>query len=379
MITNLILENFKCFLQPQEFNLSSLNIFTGYNGRGKSSAFQALLLLAQSFVKNGNIELLEVNGEFVKLGLFEDLLYKKGSANLFKEMCIKLGTDISEYKSVAIGYEESTDRTGKISSLSINGKDYFQEASSIGGEDREASEKNLYTYPRNFHSLFTDFSYLSADRLGPTMFEEKHQINRVNPLGYNGDHRLNILSKNQDLLDETNKWLHHIMDGVKICVNGKDKKSSVLSLYLETLNGGSDLKSVNCGYGYSYVLSVIIVLLVATNGCVFIENPEAHLHPLAQAKLMELVCEQVKEKNIQVFIETHSEHIINRVRLCSLKSGYAITNKDVSLYFFDKDYKVSSLKIDEDGQIENWPIGFFDQQENDLREILKLGLFRNGC
>ena len=166
---------------------------------------------------------------------------------------------------------------------------------------------------------------------------------------------------------------------VHLLSNGLDKNSAVLGLQIDAGNGSKELKSINCGFGYSYILSVIIVLLSTEEGCVFIENPEAHLHPLAQARLMELVCEQVKNKNIQVFIETHSEHIINRVRLCSLKKEFAITNQDVSLYFFDKDYKVSSLTIDEDGQVSNWPVGFFDQQENDLREILKLGLFRNGC
>lgn len=379
MINKLRIENFKCFLYPTEFKLSSLNIFTGYNGRGKSSVFQTLLLLGQSFIKNGDIEKLEVNGNFVRLDLFEDLLYKDSSIKGKDKMFFKLDTDITEYSSVEVGYKEYSERTGKICQLKINGKDYFQEASSIGGEREEATNKSLYIYPKHFHALFSNFNYVSADRLGPTLYEEKDEISSINPLNYNGDHRLNILSRDNSLLETTNYWLNYIMDGGCVSIGGLDKKSSVLGLHIDAGNGSKDLKSINCGFGYSYILSVIIVLLSSKEGCVFIENPEAHLHPLAQAKLMELVCKQIKEKNIQVFIETHSEHIINRVRLCTLKTEFAITNQDVSLYFFDKDYKVSSLTIDEDGQVSNWPIGFFDQQENDLREILKLGLFRNGC
>jgi AAA15 family ATPase/GTPase len=81
-----------------------LNIFTGYNGRGKSSVFQTLLLLGQSFIKNGDIEKLEVNGNFVRLDLFEDLLYKNSSAKGKDKMFFKLDTDISEYSSVVVGY-----------------------------------------------------------------------------------------------------------------------------------------------------------------------------------------------------------------------------------------------------------------------------------
>lgn len=167
MINKLSIENFKSFLHPTEFQLSSLNIFTGYNGRGKSSVFQTLLLLGQSFIKNGNIEKLEVNGNFVRLDLFEDLLYKDSSIRRKDKMFFNLETDVSEYRSIEVGYKEYTERTGKICQLKINDIDYFQEASSIGGGKEEATNKSLYTYPKHFHALFSNFNYVSADRLGP--------------------------------------------------------------------------------------------------------------------------------------------------------------------------------------------------------------------
>ena len=72
MISSLTIDNFKCFSSSTKFDLSALNLFTGYNGRGKSSVFQVLLLLAQSLHRNGNVEKLEVNGDFV------GLLFRKG-------------------------------------------------------------------------------------------------------------------------------------------------------------------------------------------------------------------------------------------------------------------------------------------------------------
>ena len=91
---------------------------------------------------------------------------------------------------------------------------------------------------------------------------------------------------------------------------------------------------------------------------------------------MELICQMTKNRHVQIFIETHSEHIINSVRLCSLKENSPITHEDVKIYFFDKDYSVYPLAMDEQGQISEWPSGFFDQQEIDLSNILKLGLFK---
>ena len=74
MIDTLTITNFKCFSKSHSFNLKRMNVFAGYNGRGKSSVFQTILLLAQSLVHNGHVEELDVNGEFVSLDLFEDLV-----------------------------------------------------------------------------------------------------------------------------------------------------------------------------------------------------------------------------------------------------------------------------------------------------------------
>jgi predicted ATPase len=181
------------------------------------------------------------------------------------------------------------------------------------------------------------------------------------------------------LLEETSKWLAYIMDGAKLSLRGEDKEDSVLQLLLSN----SDLydrkvKAINFGYGYSYILSIILIALLAKpNSLVFIENPEAHLHPRAQSRLTELLC-KLSEIGVQVFIETHSEHVINRVRLSILKENMKLTHKDISIYFFGDNFDVTNLEINEDAQFINGNCldGFFDQQEIDTGEILKLGLFK---
>jgi len=385
MINKLGLCGFKCFKNQQEFNLSKLNLFTGFNGRGKSTVFQSLLMLAQSLYSNGTIEKLKINGQFVRLGLFDDII---SFDNTGERVFFNIDSDIADIKTLELGYKELDDRNGIICKLIANGVNCFTTKAEINAERKTLSiHTSLANYPKeSIEILLSNFYYISADRLGPTMDEIKDDVLKDNPVGTKGEHRLITLSsqvktngirfnnkeKNDEksLIDEVNKWLNYIMDGANIEIRGKEKEWSVLQLIL------NNVKAVNTGFGYSYILAIIVTALIAPKGsCVFIENPEAHLHPRAQARLTELLC-KMAEFGIQVFIETHSEHIVNGARLASLKDEIDIKPKDISIHFFDEDYSVNPLKIEDNGQILNWPEGFFDQQEKDLSEILKNGLLK---
>lgn len=293
----------------------------------------------------------------MRLDLFEDLVNRNLPAST--PIRFILESNNPGYSRVELGYQEASDRIGEITELKINNTNYFQQAASLSDNDNEEKGSHLYTYPKDFHNLLADYNYIAADRLGPTRYEEKDEINKSNPIGCNGEHRLNILSKDQKLEQEVSYWLNYIMDGGTVEITGKDnKQSAVLNLLFQTANAGKNIKSVNCGFGYSYILPIIIMVLTVKKGCIFIENPEAHLHPKAQSRLMELICKKLKEEDIQIFIETHSEHIINSVRLCSLRKECTMTYEDISIYFFDKDFQIFPLKMDEDAQISNWPSGF---------------------
>ncbi|MFV0420319.1 MAG: AAA family ATPase [Dysgonomonas sp.] len=400
MLEQLSISNFKCFAEKTTFSLKSLNVFSGLNGRGKSTVFQSLLMLSQSLNKNGNIEYLYVNGDYVNLDLFDDILNFKCSTKEHKDKTIRfeLTSDNQEINKIELGYKEHSERVGVISELKINNENYFQKGASIGtssvpakkGKDKDSF---LYGYPKDqVNSLFRNVYYISADRLGPTRDERKADEYTHNPLGVFGEHRLNILYDKDlsinavrfdetqgTLLDETSKWLAYIMDGAKLSLRGEDKEDSVLQLFLSN-NEQYDkkIKAINFGYGYSYILSIILIALLAKpDSLVFVENPEAHLHPRAQSRLTELLC-KLSEIGVQVFIETHSEHVINRARLSVLKDNTKLTHKDVSIYFFGEKFDITHLEMNEDAQFldANCLTGFLDQQEIDTGNILKLGLFR---
>ena len=192
-----------------------------------------------------------------------------------------------------------------------------------------------------------------------------------------------IYDKGQDdneyeLLPAVGRWISYIMDGKDDALNVDDgaglekkKRSSVLSL--DFILGNKSLHSYNVGFGYSYILSIIVTALIAKEGnMVIVENPEAHLHPEAQFRITQLLA-KLASRGVQVFLETHSEHVVNAVRLAVIEKEYRITNEQVGLFFFDNDYAKRDLKIERNGRINDWPTRFFDQYQRELAEIFIKG------
>ena len=372
MINKIIIDNFKCFSKKTPFIFSNLNLFTGYNGRGKSSLMQSLLLLSQSIKKYNDIKILSLNGEYIDLDLYEDIcndINKNISIELFINNSIN--NLYLEYES-----DENNIRKGKLADLRIKDKDYLSSSGNIKDIKKKDLIRRFDAYPfDDIKSIFKDFYYISADRLGPTKFEEKSDINENNPVGKNGQFKLNLLNKDEQLKKKIEERLQYIMDcNDSLEINGNGNDYSVLSLRFN--KQGKKVKSFNTGFGYTYILGILIQLEYVSQGTIFIENPEAHLHPLAQSRLMQVVCEKIAENSdLQIFIETHSEHIINAVRLSSISENN-IKPENVSIYFFDNDYNNQHLEINSKGQILQWPKGFFDQQNNDLAKIIKLSLHK---
>ena len=368
MITEIGIENFKVFCKYKTFRLRNLNIFAGVNGRGKSTVFQSLLMLSQSIIKNGSVDELSINGLYVNLSQYEDVLCSYGTDKIIR---FSLKSDLLECENLYLGYKKDGPWKGKICELKINGKDYFSKNQALT-VDKAGDEPVLQAYRKDdVNKLFSNFYYISASRLGPTLYEENKEEDAYNPLGNLGENRLSVLdSHKKTLLKGVETWFNKILGSSEIEIKDTD---STLQLFMKnSVSMQRKAKSINMGFGYSYILSIVItVLLAKRGGVIFIENPEAHLHPKAQANLMEMICE-FATKGIQFMIETHSEHIVNSARLYSLQEEKPITNENISIHFFDEHFNVYEIKIEKNGLIRNWPTGFFDLEKQQLMEILQL-------
>ncbi len=132
------------------------------------------------------------------------------------------------------------------------------------------------------------------------------------------------------------------------------------------------------GFGISQVLPVLVQCFYAPPGSIILmEQPEIHLHPSAQSALADVMIDVINSKengqdrNIQLIIETHSEHFLRRLqrRIAEDIEQKRIRQEWVSAYFANittTPATLEPLKIDEFGNIHNWPENFFGDEMGDI-------------
>jgi predicted ATPase len=150
----------------------------------------------------------------------------------------------------------------------------------------------------------------------------------------------------------------------------------VLGIHDEALDRDLDLTQV--GVGVSQVLPVVVqTLLTPTGGLLLLEQPELHLHPAVQSRLVSFLLACASEGR-QIICETHSEYLVSALRILIGERRERIPAAKV--YFASRDGANSHLeevRIDSEGRIRNWPRGFFDQSTYDAARLIDLDLRSN--
>jgi predicted ATPase len=128
------------------------------------------------------------------------------------------------------------------------------------------------------------------------------------------------------------------------------------------------------GIGVSQVLPVLVVAHFAPPGStIILEEPEIHLHPLAQSVLAELFVTLSAERGVQFIVETHSEHLFRRMQ--TLVAKQQVQPDQAAMYFVERDgphAKLRELNLDDYGRVKNWPEGFFGDALGETREQARL-------
>lgn len=363
MITELRLHNFKCF-NDAKIDFSQFNLFAGMNGRGKSTILQSLLLVAQSIVDDGSIEGISINGKFVSLGNLNDIVTQRSN---IREVGIGLSVDNEVDKSLDLMTDEAPDSSTwlPLGSVISNGNELVQMMSGFpsSSESKKEEKKSLgVTSDLGPLQELQNVYFVSADRKGPV---NEIPIEKVNGnIGIHGENVLNVLNSYREIIPNVQKVLQEVL--TEASLNVEEGSDNRVRLFIDSHEGSNGFKPVNVGFGYSYILSIIVTVLMARNGAkIFIENPEAHLHPYAQSHIMDFIVREAKKKDFQFFIETHSEHVLDGLRrnLVRINATY-----DALIYFFGKEY-FEKITIDNVGNLSDFPTDFFDQMQQDLREI----------
>ena len=349
MIEKIELKNFKCH-KKLSINLKMLNIFSGLNSAGKSTVIQSILLYKQS--EKSISEKFWINGEYVSLGTGEDILLNGAEEDIIGINFIDSSNKGNNYELV---YKSSDDY------LNINIQNYNHD-----------STHYICTAP---------FEYLNAERISPkSTYDNNSSQIQENHLGIHGEYTAHYLSNaleialkspwynSNSLEDAIVEWIQHISPNISY--QSKSIEKTELSQLIYSV-ASKPHRPVNIGFGVTYVLPVIVALLKAKPGSILIvENPEAHLHPKGQRKIGELIA-QCANAGVQVFIETHSDHVMNGIRIATKQQQ--INYDDVGLFHFYIDegkHKYETIKIDENGKLDHWPEGFFDEWNIAMGEIL---------
>lgn len=390
MINELLLENFKLFGKETRFSgLKSINLLTGVNGRGKSSALQPLLLYKQTLLRSRSSRQVFLSGSFVDLGNASDVKH----------------VDASVTKPIRIGFQEK--------------EDYYMYTLGIGNDNNQALDIQKFESMGRmqlsvdvddttiFHDLvpeidnnsklalpFQDVVYISAERIGPKMSFAPSSDEWIDK---RGEHTIQMLYERQyDKVDESiidgmndvfldidedeltptvndvlNFWMTKMFGPSAATVSYIEAANLyALAISTEQKGGKAMFKPTNVGFGYSYALPILIAGLTARKGTILVvENPEAHLHPSAQSMITKFLC-LVANCGVQVFVETHSEHILNALRVMVVQKN--VKPQDINVMYFDSglDNYFESITIEENGKLDHWPVNFFDQAEKDLNVLL---------
>lgn len=370
MLTSICLRNFKCF-EDQAIRLAPITLLSGINGTGKSSVLQSLLLLRQSHVSgslqsNGAL----LNGPLVSLGTADDAFYE----NMAKGGLLEFELETNQEKSFAKWFFEH--RAGR-ETLPLKGSDH---------SDGTIFKESLFS--ENFH-------YLQAERIGPrTSFRmsgnEALHYNRIGNSGEFCAHYLARLERQKivlpaallhpnasvpELREQTEAWLSEVSPGARIHLS-EHYDMDLVKLSFSFVNNGlpsRNFRPTNIGFGITYSLPVFVAVLSSQqDGLVIIENPEAHLHPKGQVAMGRFLA-LAAANGLQVILETHSDHVLNGIRVAVKHS--ILPPEMVAIHFFDRDFKEShsnvlSPRIDKHGRLDQWPQGFFDEWEKMLAELL---------
>ncbi len=152
-------------------------------------------------------------------------------------------------------------------------------------------------------------------------------------------------------------------------------------LRVRTKRGGTEVQITDVGFGVSQILPVMVLCYYVPEGStILLEQPEIHLHPSAQAALADVLIDAVNNRNVQIIVESHSEHLLTRLQRRIAEQ--AISREDTSFYFCDMHEgksTIDKLEVDMFGNIQNWPENFFGDELGDRVAMTEAAMRRMGA
>jgi len=153
---------------------------------------------------------------------------------------------------------------------------------------------------------------------------------------------------------------------------------NIYQVRVQKTYASAEVSITDVGFGVSQILPVLVLCYYVPEGSIILlEQPEIHLHPSVQSGLADVFVDAVKNRNVQIIVESHSEHLLRRLqrRVAEQK----MTPDQTALYFcevIDAGSKLTSLDVDLFGNIKNWPKDFFGDEFGEMAAITKAAMLR---
>ena len=424
MITHIRMKNFKSWKDSEEVKLAPLTGFFGTNSSGKSSLLQMLLLLKQTAESKDVEEVIffgdENEGSYVNLGNFREVIHGHKDDELLE---LEFGYKLQSSSKFRIPSKDSFGRPAHFM-LDVDSFTFevvFQESASIINvkhifysigpkkdlkikwengrlyfNDRREGSASISSFYRlsgstmndllshlssSFYKLFTIVYYLGPARVNPQRYyswgggHPKHIMQwgdqTIDALLSARVRKLKTLhgAEKVPIEDKITEWLQKMDLAHSFTLDLTSQGATSYEVRIQKTPASPPVTLVDMGYGLSQFLPVLVLCYYAPeDSTLILEQPGIHLHPMVQAQLADLLIEVVNERNLQILVESHSEHLLTRLQRRIVEEKIAADQ--TAFYFCRNNEGVSGIeKLDIDktsGDIKNWPKDFFGDVMGDM-------------
>lgn len=356
MINEVFVDGYKSIDQAK-VELRQFTLFSGVNSAGKSSMIQAInyLLDLQRQSVNQRRDMYGVIGRFadarnsvkgnkeIIFQLTEEVANK--GIIVFQVVCSS-GEDVNRVQAQYLQGEKLAEDAEKHKAIYLS-------AERIGVQNTyELNIQNPYDIGNKGQFVYSYLSYLGQEELSEPEF-----VCHPDEVG-------------MSLSNQVNYWMDYLL-GFRIQVNAVPDVDQVVATY-SNAKSNRYYRAVNVGTGVTYIAALIIAALSCKRGdTLIVENPEIHLHPRAQSRLMEFMA-FLCDRGLQVILETHSDHIYNGMRKCIKRN--MLSRDKIAAYYFELDEtmqtRIHHITFNDQGAEKTHPYGMFDQFDDDLDELI---------
>ncbi|WP_135606846.1 DUF3696 domain-containing protein [Methanococcoides sp. NM1] len=427
MLKSLSIKNFKALKDTNEIVIKPITFFVGPNSSGKSSALQSLLALRQTFKSSDDKSPLILQ-DYIDLGSFKDIIWNHkeklefeigfeddssgkylirykyptsgfNSGNIIVKYFEYIGTvvfnsgdepdernihlqikwlntdkySLKLIQPIPIG-KNVVGKLKKVSNFSVPEYDFmssnFAFSENMSRNEMRIVQAALYSTIASFklNDLFQEVAHVGPLRIKPERVYTKSGA-APTEIGDKGKFTIDILLNSDEIKNIVKNWLHIFEIASDFKLEELKEGSKRYEMLLKDYHAGTWVTIADVGFGTSQVLPIIVECFSPNSSTVLIEEPEIHLHPKGQAAMGNLLVDAANHTNKSLIVETHSDLIISRV--CTRIAMGDISPDDVAIHYFEptkQGTKIHNIKVNEDGEMMDFPEGFFEERFNEVLE-----------